>query len=224
MSMCSYSMSTCSFSVNSDQVDWLAMSPRGVAIPDVRQQLFNAAERVLLQKGPAALTGRAITKEAGCATGLLYNHFGDLDTFLAALFLDRASRTGAGMARLPGLAGTGDMVDNLMDTIETLFAGNLLALAGLAMARPSIISHLGEAVSDGSLELDAGERTFTTYLRAEQGHGRIREDADVESLALALVGAAHQLLLTRGPQAPDLHERMRRAIAAVIAGAATPGA
>jgi AcrR family transcriptional regulator len=194
------------------------MSPRGVAIPDVRQQLFEAAERVLMSKGPSGLTGRAITKEAGCATGLLYKHFADLDTFLAALFLDRAGRASAGMARLPSRAGSGDVVDNLMDAIETLFAGNLLALAGLAMARPSIISHLGEALADGTLEMDASERAFAAYLRAEQDHGRIRADADVESIALALVGTAHQLLLTRGPKAPDLRDRMRRAAKAVISG------
>ncbi|MFI7702632.1 TetR/AcrR family transcriptional regulator [Nonomuraea sp. NPDC049480] len=194
------------------------MSPRGVAIPDVRQQLFDAAERVLLSKGPSGLTGRAITKEAGCATGLLYNHFTDLDTFLAALFLDRADRASAGMARLPGLAGSGDMVDNLMGAIETLFAGNLLALAGLAMARPSIISHLSDALADGTLDMDASERAFAAYLRAEQEHGRIHADADVESLALALVGAAHQLLLTRGPQAPGLRDRMRKTATTLIAG------
>ncbi|MGP3961131.1 TetR/AcrR family transcriptional regulator [Nonomuraea sp. 3N208] len=197
------------------------MSPRGVAIPDVRQQLFDAAERVLLSKGPSGLTGRAITTEAGCATGLLYNHFADLDTFLAALFLDRAGRASAGMARLPGLAGSGDVVGNLMDAIETLLAGNLLALAGLAMARPSILSHLGDALADGTLEMDASERAFTAYLRAEQEHGRVHADADAESLALALVGAAHQLLLTRGPQSPDLRDRMRRTASALIS-AVTP--
>ncbi|SDH57173.1 TetR/AcrR family transcriptional regulator [Nonomuraea jiangxiensis] len=199
------------------------MSPRGVAIPGIRRQLFDAAERVLLRAGPAGLTGRAITKEAGCATGLLYNHFADLDTFLAALVLDRAGSTSASMARLPGLAGSGDVVDNLMSAVRRLFTGNLLALAGLVMARPAIIGHLGEAFADGTLEIDAGERAFADYLRAEQEHGRIRAETDVESFALALVGAAHQLLLTRGPQAPDLHERMRRTITALIS-AVTPQA
>ena len=194
------------------------MSPRGVAIPDIRQQLFDAAERVLLREGPTGLTGRAITKEAGCATGLLYNHFQDLDTFLAALFLDRARTTGDTMASLTSRAGEGLIVDNLMDAIQTLLAGNLLALAGLAMARPSILTHLSEALSEGTLELDAGERVFAAYLRAEQEHGRITAEADVESLALALVGAAHQLLLTRGPHAPDLRERMRKAATALISG------
>ncbi|MEV0390367.1 TetR/AcrR family transcriptional regulator [Nonomuraea sp. NPDC050643] len=199
------------------------MSPRGIAIPDVRQQLFDAAERVLLQKGPAGLTGRAVTKEAGCATGLLYNHFADLDTFLAALFLDRAARAGARMAHLTTRAGMGDVVDNLMDAIETLSTGNLLALAGLVMARPSILGHLGEAFADGTLELDASERAFTAYLRAEQEHGRILADADVDAYALALVGAAHQVLLTHGPHASYLHDRMRRTATALIS-AITPRA
>nr|WP_055504756.1 TetR/AcrR family transcriptional regulator [Nonomuraea pusilla] len=191
------------------------MSPRGVPIPDVRQQLFNAAERVLLRDGPAGLTGRAITKEAKCATGLLYNHFADLDDFLSALLLDRAARTGTAMAGLPARAGTGRVVGNLVDAVEALFAGNLLALAGLVMTRPSLIPRMGEALAGGALHVDAGERAFAAYLRAEQEHGRIRAEADADSLALALVGAAHQLVLTH---APDPRERMHKVITALISG------
>ena len=39
--------------------------PTGVAIRDAREQLFDAAERVLLAGGPSALTTRAVTAEAG---------------------------------------------------------------------------------------------------------------------------------------------------------------
>jgi AcrR family transcriptional regulator len=66
--------------------------PRGVAIPDVPQQLFDAAERLLLRDGPGGLTSRAITDEAGCAKGILHNHFADLDGFLAAFVVDRSRR------------------------------------------------------------------------------------------------------------------------------------
>ncbi|GAA2417206.1 TetR/AcrR family transcriptional regulator [Nonomuraea africana] len=201
----------------------MVMSPRGVAIPDVRQQLFDAAERILLRAGPSELTGRAVTKEAGCATGLLYNHFSDMDGFLAELFLDRAGKAGAALSALTTLAGTGDVVDNLMSAIETLLTGNLLALAGLAMARPAILSHLGEALSQGTLEIDASERAFAAYLKAEKEHGRIAAEADTESLALALVGAAHQLLLTRGPHAPDLRERIRKVATALTEGVSPRG-
>ncbi|MFC4111054.1 hypothetical protein [Nonomuraea zeae] len=96
------------------------------------------------------------------------------------------------MAHLTKRAGKGDVVDNLVDAIETLSAGNLLALTGLAMAGPSIITHLGKAHADGTLELYASERAFTAYLRAEQEHGRIRADDDVESIALAHPGLARR--------------------------------
>ncbi|WP_433509728.1 TetR family transcriptional regulator [Nonomuraea sp. CA-143628] len=192
------------------------MSPRGVTIPEVRQQLFDAAERILLREGPSGLTSRAITREAGVAAGLLHNHFGDLDSFLAALFVDRARTATVRLRGLATQAGSGAVVDNVMVTIEPLFAGNLLALGGLALARPSIVSKLGEAHSEGALELDASERVIADYLAAEQQLGRVPLGADTASIALALVGAAHQLLLTRGPHAPDLRERIRRVADALL--------
>ena len=66
--------------------------PTGVAIRDVREQLFDAAERVLLRDGPNALTSRAVTTEAGCAKGVLHKHFADFDAFLAEFVLDRIAR------------------------------------------------------------------------------------------------------------------------------------
>jgi AcrR family transcriptional regulator len=41
--------------------------PTGVALRDAREQLFAAAERVLLRAGPNGLTSRAVTAEAGVA-------------------------------------------------------------------------------------------------------------------------------------------------------------
>src|SRR5689334_3785252 len=66
--------------------------PTGIALRDVREQLFDAAERVLLRDGAAALTSRAVTTEAGVAKGVLHRHFADFDAFLAELVLDRAGR------------------------------------------------------------------------------------------------------------------------------------
>ncbi len=63
--------------------------PTGVAIRDAREQLFDAAERVLLRDGPNGLTSRAVTTEARCAKGVLHRHFADFDAFLAELMLDR---------------------------------------------------------------------------------------------------------------------------------------
>ena len=48
------------------------------------RQLFAAADRVLVRDGPAGLTTRTVTAEAGVANGVLHRHFRDLDEFLAS--------------------------------------------------------------------------------------------------------------------------------------------
>src|SRR5882757_5631726 len=96
------------------------MSPRGVAIPNVREQLFEAAERLLgADAGP--LSGRAVTREAGCAAGLLHNHFGDFDTFLVEFVIDRFRRYASSVTTLPSLAGEGTVAANLTDAALSLF-------------------------------------------------------------------------------------------------------
>ena len=54
-------------------------------MPDVRDQLFDAARRVLPRDGTDALTSRAVTNEASVAKGILHRHFADFNTFLASL-------------------------------------------------------------------------------------------------------------------------------------------
>jgi AcrR family transcriptional regulator len=79
--------------------------PTGVHLRDARQQLFDAAERVLLRDGPNALTSRAVTDEAGCAKGVLHRHFTDFDAFLT----DLAQAAAAADARATHRPhGTGD--------------------------------------------------------------------------------------------------------------------
>src|SRR5919206_2590145 len=87
--------------------------PTGVHIRDAREQLFDAAERVLVRDGPNALTSRAVTTEAGCAKGVLHRHFADFDTFLAELVLDRIGRLDDLAARLRAAAGTGTVAGNV---------------------------------------------------------------------------------------------------------------
>jgi len=77
------------------------LSPRGRAIPGVREQLFQAADRLLASAGPAALTTRAITSEAGVANGVLHRHFHDLDTFLAEFTASRLAALADTAAALP---------------------------------------------------------------------------------------------------------------------------
>ena len=75
--------------------------PTGVALRDVREQLFDAADRVLLRDGPSGLTSRAVTDEAGVAKGVMHRHFDDFDAFLAEFVLDRVNRMDVQAAPAP---------------------------------------------------------------------------------------------------------------------------
>ncbi|GAA3584449.1 hypothetical protein GCM10022419_077870 [Nonomuraea rosea] len=85
----------------------------------MREQLFDAAERVLLRDGPNALTSRAVTTEAGCAKGVLRRRFAGFDAFLAELVLDRIGRIEARSAALHD--STGGVADNLTGALTALF-------------------------------------------------------------------------------------------------------
>jgi AcrR family transcriptional regulator len=193
------------------------VSPRGVAVPDVREQLFAAAERVLVRSGPGGLTGREVTREAGVATGLLNNHFASLDEFLAELVLDRGHRAADGVAQLRARVGQGDVLDNLTGAASS-FGSTVPPLAGLVRARPALAARLGSS-ERAAATLTGIEREFAAYLDAERELGRVATGADTATLALALIGAVHHLVVTDRAEEPELTDRVRRIVAAVLAGA-----
>ena len=200
------------------------MSPRGVANPDVRELLFQAAERVLSRHGPDGLTSRAITDEAGVAKGLLFNHFTDLDQFLAELIMERTRSAADLAAHLPPLAGTGAVHGNLVEAAVSLLRSPSFAIAGLIHARPALMTHLHQ-VSHGRPYgvLADVERSFAAYLAAEKQRGRIAPQTDTEMLAFVLLGTIHHIFMTNMADSPSLRKRIRRIVALLLpSGASSP--
>jgi AcrR family transcriptional regulator len=191
--------------------------PTGVAIRDPREQLFAAAERVLLRAGPSALTSRAVTTEAGCAKGVLHRHFPDFDAFLAALVQDRIDRLDGQAAALLASAGTGDVVGHLAAALTDLFGSVALAVVGLLTFRDDLRARLRADRPGGVPLLAEATAMVAGYLRAERGLGRVTPDADAETLALMLIGTGHLLFAGRDGTPPDAAE-VREVVAAVIAG------
>ncbi|MCP3803152.1 TetR/AcrR family transcriptional regulator [Allokutzneria sp. A3M-2-11 16] len=187
--------------------------PRGVAIPEVRQQLFAAVERVIARDGPGKLSGRSVTAEAGVATGLLHAHFADLDGFLAAYAVDRAFLVSAGAGALADRAGTGGVVENLCDAITATPLHAVGTLAKLLVARPELAERVHAVLGDETAGLDAVERSVAAYLAAEQRLGRVAATAEPEAVALAIVGAFHHLVLTGEA---DVRARLQSVIVALV--------
>ena len=190
--------------------------PTGVAMRDARRQLFEAAERVLLRDGPNALTSRAVTTEAGCAKGVLHRHFADFDAFLAELVRDRIGRIDARTIALRGAAGTGTVTANLTGALIDLFESVGVAIVGLLIFRDELRARLRRTTPAGIPILTEGAAMIASYLTEERALGRIAADADVDTLALTLIGAAHLLFAGREGAPPEAGA-VDRVVATVMA-------
>lgn len=178
--------------------------PTGVHLRDARQQLFDAAERVLLRAGPDGLTSRAVTDEAGCAKGVLHRHFADFDAFLAELVLDRAAQLETQALALREAAGTGAVADNLTDALTTLFGPVPVAIIPLVTFRDELRARLRQSMPGGGIAILAQVASaVSAYLADERARGRISADADIDSLTLSLVGGGHLLFADCDPGPPD---------------------
>jgi AcrR family transcriptional regulator len=191
--------------------------PTGTAIRDVREQLFDAAERVLLRAGPSALTSRAVTTEAGCAKGVLHRHFDDFDAFLADFVLDRVERMDPQAAALREAAGTGTVADNVTEALTALFGSVAVAIVPLVTFRDELRARLREAWPAGVPVLTEAAVMIASYLTAERDLGRIAADAEVDTLAAMLIGAGHLLFADRTGAPPEAGA-VRKVVTTVIAG------
>jgi AcrR family transcriptional regulator len=182
---------------------------------DVRAQLFDAAERVLLRDGPSALTSRAVTSEAGVAKGVLHRHFTDFDDFLASLIEDRTVRVAAQAEELLAAAGTGTVVGNLTTVLTSLFSSVAVGVMSLIIFRDELRARLRAAHPEGIPLLSVAGGMISSYLLAERSLGRLSPSADLDSLGLALIGSGHLLFAARSG---DPSSEVSRVVAGVLAG------
>ncbi|MGW3661275.1 TetR/AcrR family transcriptional regulator [Streptomyces sp. NPDC005151] len=192
--------------------------PTGVAIRNAREQLFDAAERVLLRDGPNALTSRAVTTEAGCAKGVLHRHFADFDAFLAELVMNRIALIDNQASALRNSAGTGTVAGNLTGTLATLFESVAVAIVGLVISRDDLRARLRQATPTGVPVLTEATAMIASYLTIERERGRIAADADLATLAPTLIGAGHLLFADRESTPPEAGA-VHKVVTTVIAGA-----
>lgn len=191
--------------------------PTGVAIRDAREQLFDAAERVLLRDGPNALTSRAVTTEAGCAKGVLHRHFPDFDAFLVELILDRARQMTAQAEVLRASAGTGTVVENLVEAVSGVLNSIAVRILSLIIARDELRTRLREHRPRGFPVIVEATQMIAGYLAAERDLARIAANADVDMLALSLLGTSHLDFAGNDGTSPD-EESVRRVVTSVVGG------
>lgn len=196
--------------------------PTGVALRDARTQLLVAGEQVLLRDGPAALTSRSVTDEAGVSKGVLHRYFADFDDFLVALVRERIAAVVAISVDLRERVGGGTVVGNLSTALARLFDPLGLALVRLVISRDELRRRVQAQTRQGIPTLGEAVDGLTDYLVAEQRVGRIVPGAAPAALGYALIGTGHLLFAGEIGGLPDesaIHE-----VVASILVAAEPGA
>ena len=192
--------------------------PTGVALRDARSQLLAAGERVLLRDGPAGLTSRTVTEEAGVAKGVLHRHFTDFDDFLAALVRERVVAVDAMSVDLADRAGSATVIRNLSAVLFRLFDPLGLALVRLVLSRDQLRARLLTESRQGIPMLAEAVDALTGYLLAEQRIGRIRAGASPAALAHALIGTGHLLFEGELGGLPD-EPAVDEVVATIVVGA-----
>ncbi|MBW8803615.1 MAG: TetR family transcriptional regulator [Catenulispora sp. 13_1_20CM_3_70_7] len=189
--------------------------PTGIAIRDPHEQLFAAAERVLLRSGPEALTSRAVTEEAGVAKGVLHRHFADFDDFLTEYVQQQARGVTELEERFRARAGQASVIDNLAEALHALFTPLTTRIVALITFRDGLRSRLRASGARGVPILGEGKQMLAAYLAAERGLGRLLPDTDVDLMALMLIGTLHMTYADHGDEPPELEE-VRRVVAGVV--------
>jgi AcrR family transcriptional regulator len=172
------------------------MSPRKAAAlrnsgddRTLRDHLIEVTRSMIAQGGAAALTVRAIAREAGVADGVLYNHFADKEELLSVAL---AAHIAAVESSLPALPAPGEatVAQNLrthLDYGSALNRAVLPALTGLMVASP--------ARRRCPVEHPRWRDQLAEYLSAERNLGRV---ADVDPVAAAslISGVCQDLVLS----------------------------
>lgn len=187
-----------------------------------REQLIDAAERVLRTRGVAGATTRAIAEEAGCAEGSLYTHFADKGELLAAVLLERMPGLVRFATSLPAKVGTGTVTGHLTELarLALAFAREVIPMLAPVLADPEVRRRHAEMLRRSGRGPHRAVEAIATYLAGEQQLGRVRADVDPTAAALVLLGGCYfaaTLSLALPPElAPLPTEGAAEAMVAVV--------
>ena len=166
----------------------------------------------MLGKGLVRATTKEIARAAGLSEGTLYNHFANKEE----LFLCSLNELPSGFVSLiRGLrerAGT-ETVQSVLGQIARSaldFYAEAIPMGASFFADPELLARHRELLQQRGAGPQRANDAVAAYLRAEQGIGRVRGDADPDAVAYMLLGALYQYVYWRQflgqpphPQADD---------------------
>jgi hypothetical protein len=114
-------------------------------------------------------------------------------------------------------AGTGTVQGNLAGALTEQFGSVAVKIVSLLIFRDDLRARLRETIPSGVPVATEVATMVAAYLAAERDLGRIAADADIDTLALTLIGTAHLQAADREGSQPA-PEAVRKMVATVLGG------
>ena len=173
---------------------------------ETREKIVRAAESVMRDRGLARATTKEIAREAGYSEGALYKHFDGKEELFLAVLAERLPSLVALSKELPERAGRGTVQGTLEEVAGTALAfyEESVPVTASMFSEPDLLARHAEELRRRGAGPHRANEAVAAYLRAEQGLGRVRGDADPEAAAAMLLGACFQRTFLRHFLAEDL--------------------
>jgi AcrR family transcriptional regulator len=176
---------------NDSTGEWPAGGGNGRTGNGIREQIVEAAERVIQGRGLAAATTRAIAEEAGCAEGSIYRHFADKHEVFLEVVKRRFPLFLETMASLPDRAGTGSVRRHLEEIalVSLQFYRAILPMVTGIMSNHELMEHQRQHFRQSNSGPMRAVGCVGSYVRLEQRLGRISDRVPPEQVSRTILGS-----------------------------------
>lgn len=189
-----------------------------------RARLVEAARELVVEGGYAQATTRAIAQRAGVSEATIYRHFPDKRALFVTALIEDDVQIGAWLEDLPDRAGTGEIAENLGQSLVRL-AGLRASMAPIERALredPDPSDAVGPAGAVDLEQVGGPPAQLVAYLGAEQDLGRVRADVDPEQVVLLLLAMLGGLAAAPPPVVARIDDLILEGVRHLVHGIATP--
>jgi AcrR family transcriptional regulator len=164
-----------------------------------RQQILDAAQRLIEKEGFSRLTTKEIAVEAGVAEGTLFKHFKSKDNLCLAVVLENSPKFRTVLSEKR--AGKGSVQKNLEEIARTAleFSEKLIPLAAALFADAKLLARQRQVLNESGRGPKDAFDLIAAYISEEQELGRINRKAVPLMVSALLLGSCfHRAFLRQG--------------------------
>ena len=195
-------------------------------LPDQKERLLAATERLLASHGLGAVSTRDIAKAANVAEGALYHHFGDKAELIVSVVLHQLGDFPEVLQSLFLQVGQNTVQKNLETVLESAFAFHhrITPLVCSLFADQELLVKVRGMMNERSMGPGRAAVAIAAYLRAEQQLGRVSASAVPETTSELMMAVSFNAAMCDqffcGGMEPKgkARQRLREAVRALMVG------